>query len=220
MQPYQAMMWFFARNKYKTKETSLYRFAESSFNHIYKWFNTEKIHLSNDAPNYRLISKRVINFIMQHTQPAVAYRYLPATSGFNMSYINYSHAPTLHRTKTLKHSITKGIKLMVSTTTIPMRLATFLCLFGATVNILYSTYVLLIAIFSDNVATGWISMSLQVSGMFFLISLVLAILSEYILYIADLRNERPHYYISQELTSAKITRINKLNIEEEQSTEA
>lgn len=50
--------------------------------------------------------------------------------------------------------------------------------------------------------------------MFFLISLVLLVLGEYILNMASLSNEGPLYHVGQEFTSARMTRREKLNIEE------
>ena len=50
--------------------------------------------------------------------------------------------------------------------------------------------------------------------MFFLISLVLLVLGEYILHMTSLSNEGPLYHVGQEFTSARMTRREKLNIEE------
>jgi hypothetical protein len=50
--------------------------------------------------------------------------------------------------------------------------------------------------------------------MFFLISLVLLVLGEYILHMVSLSNEGPLYHVGQEFTSARMTRREKLNIEE------
>lgn len=94
-----------------------------------------------------------------------------------------------------------------------MRLVTTLSLFGALVNLFYSTYVIAVALLKPDVAPGWVTLSLQQSGMFFLISLVLLILGEYILHTASLSNEGPRYHVAQEFTSAVITRREKLNIE-------
>lgn len=49
--------------------------------------------------------------------------------------------------------------------------------------------------------------------MFFLISLVLLVLGEYILQMASLSNEGPLYHIAQEFRSARMTRQEKLNVE-------
>jgi glycosyltransferase involved in cell wall biosynthesis len=202
----------FARNRQQPAQSFAYRTAFSVFNHFYKSFNG--INLAREAPKYRVLNKRVINFILQHPQPAMTYRYLPATGGFARVILDYSSAPRLSHTKRLGDSIDRGMRLLVSTTRAPMRLVTSLSLFGAVANLVYSIYVVLIGFLKMDVAPGWISLSLQQSGMFFLISLVLLVLGEYILHMATLSNEGPLYHVGQEFTSARMTRREKLNIEE------
>ena len=70
-----------------------------------------------------------------------------------------------------------------------------------------------VAFLKIDVAPGWVSLSLQQSGMFFLISMVLLVLGEYILNMVSLQNEGPLYHVGQEFTSARMTRREKLNIE-------
>jgi hypothetical protein len=127
--------------------------------------------------------------------------------------MEYSAQPIATTVKRLGESIDRGMRLLVSTTQAPMRLVTTLSLFGAMANLGYSIYVVAIGIFKSDVAPGWISLSLQQSGMFFLISLVLLVLGEYILHMATLSNEGPLYHVGQEFTSARMTRKEKLNIE-------
>ena len=202
----------FANNQQKPRQSFAYRAAYVVFNFLYKSFNG--IHLAKEAPQYRLLSKRVVNFILQHPQPAVTYRHLPATGGFARINMDYSSKPLARTTKQLGESIDRGMRLLVSTTQAPMRLVTSLSLFGAAANLIYSVYVVAIGIFKTDVAPGWVSMSLQQSGMFFLISLVLLVLGEYILHMASLSNEGPLYHVGQEFTSARMTRREKLNIED------
>jgi len=202
----------FASNQQKPLRSLAYRSAYAVFNYLYKLFNG--IHLANEAPQYRVLSKRVVNFLLQHPQPAMSYRHLPATAGFARAHLSYSAAPKCAHAKHLGGSIDRGMRLLVSTTRTPMRLVTSLSLFGAVANLLYSFYVVAIALFKADVAPGWVSLSLQQSGMFFLISLVLLVLGEYILHMARLSNEGPLYHIGQEFTSARMTRLEKLNIEE------
>ena len=52
------------------------------------------------------------------------------------------------------------------------------------------------------------------SGMFFLISLVLLLIGEYTLHMASASKKEPKYHIGQEFTSAKMTRLQKLNIDD------
>ncbi|GHW69350.1 glycosyl transferase [Vibrio cholerae] len=201
----------FASNQYKPRQSFAYRTAFSSFNFLYKYFSG--IHLAKEAPQYRLLNKRVVNFILQHSQPSVTYRHLPATGGFTRVNMAYKSMPSAMQSKKLSDSFDRGMRLLVSTTKAPMRLVTSLSLFGAGANLVYSIYVVGIALFKADVAPGWVSMSLQQSGMFFLISLVLLVLGEYILHMTSLTNEGPLYHVGQEFTSARMTRLEKLNIE-------
>lgn len=202
----------FANNIKKSPQSLAYKISYTIFNALYKHFNG--IHLSKEAPQYRVISKKVVNFILQHSQSAITYRYLPATGGFVRINLDYSTTPYLTSTKKLGESIELGIKLLVSTTTAPMRIVNLLCLFGAVSNLIYSLYVLVIYFVKPDVAAGWASMSIQQSGMFFLLSLVLLVLGEYIIQMASLSNLGPFYHVGQEFTSARMTRREKLNIEE------
>ena len=202
----------FAVNKQAVPQSFLYRVCLGVFNVLYRHFNG--IDLSREAPQYRLISKRVVNFILQHPIPSLTYRHLPASGGFARVSLSYSSLPLqTPPPKKLMESIDRGTRLLVSTTRAPMRLVTTLSLFGAVSNLIYSVYVIAVGFFKADVAPGWITLSLQQSGMFFLISLVLLVLGEYILHMARLTNEGPLYHVAQEFTSARMTRYDKLNIE-------
>lgn len=202
----------FARNRQQPKRSISYRIANAIFNCLYKSIND--VHLTKEAPHFRLLSKRVVNFILQHARPAVTYRHLPATGGFARVTLEYSARPVAATSRRLGASIDQGMRLLVSTTQAPMRMVTTLSLFGAVANVGYSIYVLAVGVFKEDVAPGWVSLSLQQSGMFFLISLVLLVLGEYILQMASLSNEGPLYHVGQEFTSARLTRREKLNVED------
>jgi hypothetical protein len=208
----------FASNDQKPELSWAYLVARVIFNNFYKRFNG--INLTKEAPQYRMLSKRVINFILQHPQSAMAYRHLPATGGFAKANLSYSAKPRSPHRKRLWESVERSMRLIVATTGAPIRLVNALCLFGAGANLIYSLYVVLIGLFKPYVAPGWVSLSLQQSGMFFLLSLVLLVLGEYILNLASVSNEGPLYHIAQEFTSAHVTRREKLNIEEVASKSA
>ena len=202
----------FADNQLKLPQSFAYRVFNSIFNRLYKQFNG--IDLSKEAPQYRLLGKKVVNFILQHPCPAMTYRHLPVTGGFARVNLNYSATPDIPHKKRVGQSINLGMRLLVSSTRAPMRLVTLLCLFGAIANLIYSVYVVAIFFMRPDIASGWASISLQQSGMFFLISLVLLVLGEYVIQMASLSNEGPLYHVGQEFTSARMTRYEKLNIEE------
>ena len=106
------------------------------------------------------------------------------------------------------------MKFLISTSDAPMRIVSTLAVFGALMNIIYSIYILIIALVKTNVAEGWITLSLQQSGMFFLISIFFFILSEYILNMKNSTISEFSKYISKEFNSVIIARHSKINLKE------
>jgi hypothetical protein len=202
----------FAKNTEQPRGSLAYRMAFATYNGLYRWFNG--VDLAREAPQYRVMSRRVINYILQHPNPSLSYRHLPATGGFAKANLTYSAKPSSLRPKSLMHGIDRGMRLLVSTTRGPMRMVTMLSLFGAISNVVYSVYVIAVGLFKADVAPGWVTLSLQQSGMFLLISLVLLVLGEYILQMTSLSNEGPPYHVAREFTSAVMTRRQKLNVED------
>jgi dolichol-phosphate mannosyltransferase len=68
-------------------------------------------------------------------------------------------------------------------------------------NVLYVVYVLLTYYFSASIAEGWATRSIQTSGMFFFVFLILAVLCEYVGRILSETQNRPHYYVLEERNS-------------------
>lgn len=205
----------FALNSIKKVRSLSYKLLFRVFNFFYRV--ASGVDLADEAPQFRVLNRKVINYILQHPIPNLTYRYLPATGGFSKCHLKYEFIPKNQAHKSLIDSIERGVRLFVSTTKGPMRLVTVLSLFGALSNLMYTFYIVGIALFKKDIAPGWVTLSLQQSGMFFLISLVLLVLGEYILNMSRLVNEGPQYFIAQEFSSATISRRDKLNIETPQT---
>ena len=90
----------------------------------------------------------------------------------------------------------KGFDLLFSTSAKPLRIITLMSLSISILNVIYALYVVLILVVKDDVATGWASMSLQISGLFFLVCIILAVMSEYVLQILEATTQHPRYHIA------------------------
>lgn len=203
----------FARNLIPDRQSRGYGLAAQAYNSLYKFFT--KIDLAKDAPRFRLISRQVINFISRHSRPEIAYRYLPAGNSFVQTRIDFaSQRKFVGKRRSFTDSLDKGIQILVSTTRAPMRLVSALLVFGSIANVVYSVYVMIVAIIADEVEPGWVSLSLQQSGMFFLISVVLLVLSEYITQTIGFANGAPRFFITQEFSSPHRLMNGHLNLEE------
>jgi len=168
------------------------------------------------STSFIAISRRIVSHLLQYPDPQIKFRNLGSSTGFRRTLITLAASPDYRPNINLRQSIPRGIRLVTSSTSLPMRFATLLSAFCALLSILYSIYIILIWAFKKDVAPGWVSLSMQQSAMFFLISLVLMIMSEYVLEISRKTNSGPSYYIADEFTSARLTRKERLNIEVDQ----
>jgi hypothetical protein len=141
-------------------------------------------------------------------------RHLPKNIGYKREELNYSSEFKASPNTNFLYSIKKGLKFLISTSDAPMRLVSMLSVFGALMNVIYSIYILIIAFVKEDVAEGWVTLSLQQSGMFFLISIFFFVLSEYILNMKDFKKNEYSNYISQEFGSNVIARHSKINLKE------
>lgn len=171
------------------------------------------IDLPVEASQFRLMSKRVVSFLLQQPRPAARYRTSPAVAGFATAVIRYAAPRQRGARNSLGRQMRHALSLLVSNTTALLRVTSTLGLLGAVLNMLYSVYVVMIALTRPHVAAGWTTLSLQQSGMFFLYSLIIFVLTEYA--IDHLRNARTGtaYFLIDEMTSAVLTRRERLNVE-------
>jgi hypothetical protein len=98
-----------------------------------------------------------------------------------------------------------------------MRWVSGLSLAGALLNVVYSFYVIGVGLLKRDVAPGWITLFLQQSGMFFLLSLVLMMLGEYVAHLVGVTGSGPLYHVAQEFTSMHLTRRDRLNVDRAQA---
>ena len=204
-----------AYNKNKHIKNFFYRVARKGFDFLYKLLNKESIAV--DIYPYRLFSRRVTNQILQDQFPEMILRHLPTSIGYTRKELNYNSKFKVSPNINFLYSVKKGIKFLISTSGAPMRVVSILSIFGALMNVFYSIYILIIAFAKTEIAEGWITLSLQQSGMFFLISIFFFILSEYILEMKGLKKNEHSNYISQEFGSSVILRHNKINLKENDS---
>ena len=194
-----------------SKESLSYRLMKSFFILILKVINNPISY--KRYPEFRVLSRQVINYIGQHPQPMIKYKFLGEDSAFEVKTISYEPVKNVVFKKNLRNGINDGFELITSSTKTPMRLVTLLSMLGAVFSLGYSAFVLVSAISNGNIVEGWASISLQFSFMFFLFSIVLLILSEYILQMTRLSNEAPDYLIIKEYSSETSQTYKSRNID-------
>jgi hypothetical protein len=105
-----------------------------------------------------------------------------------------------------------AIRLLVSIGAAPIRLVSIISIASSVLSVLYAIYVVIIYFTKPNVASGWTTLSLQISGMMFLFSVMLALLSEYIVQIYTSTAARRRRQVVRELRSEKTARHDRPNV--------
>ena len=170
----------------------------------------------------RAVSRRVLNTWLGNSDRDRLLLVMPALSGFGYSMMPYEGQPSQDRLpRSIRGSVQTGGRTIMSATAAPLRIAYLLALLSGFLNLVYAAYVVLIAAVRGDVVEGWVSLSLQSAGMFFLFSIVLAILAEYVFQIVQRTAERPLYRIAEEASSPALSIKDRLNVEMPESpTEA
>lgn len=172
---------------------------------VFYWYGRRvmKLPLRKNASHFRVMSRRAVNAIIQVRDRARYLRLLSLDVGF-------AHAPVLYDEiernperprRSLSARIAVSVDMIVANSVHPLRFVTFLGVAGASLNILYAFYVVIIYVAKSDVAEGWTTLSLQSAGMFFLCFLVLTVLSEYVGHILAEVSSRPLYYVREEHNS-------------------
>lgn len=183
---------------------------------VFYWYNRKYlgINIPINATYHASYTRRAINSLTassnRHTRHI---RHMARRIGY--SYYIYTYVPMKNPSnqRKLKTSVIDALEIISSYSTHPLRFVTWLGVAAGTINVLYALYVVILNLLSSNLAAGWTSTSMQLSLMFFVLFIILTILSEYIGRILTETHQDPQYYVIDELTSnVAIANVNRKNI--------
>jgi glycosyltransferase involved in cell wall biosynthesis len=162
------------------------------------------VEIKRGVSDLRILSRQAVNALLQVREQSRYLRVLTLTLGYRHEFFPYQLTPRIGggREPGWASEVSTAIDLLAANTRHPLRLVTVTGLLGAFLNLLYAGYVVVIYLMKTNVAAGWTTLSLQQSGMFFFVCLILAVLSEYVGTILGEVRSRPLYFIAQESTSS------------------
>lgn len=181
-------------------------FLRESIGGIFRAYCRKRIgvDIKRGVSDLRVLSRQAVNALLQVREQSRYLRVLTLTLGYHHEFFPYQLTPRKGggREPGWASEITTAIDLLAANTRHPLRLVTVTGLLGAFLNLLYAGYVVAIYLIKPNVAAGWTTLSLQQSGMFFFVCLILAVLSEYVGTILGEVRSRPLYFIAHEATSS------------------
>ncbi|WP_224360486.1 glycosyltransferase family 2 protein [Hyalangium versicolor] len=174
---------------------------------VFRW------RLPRNGTEFRVLSRQVVNAISRIKD---RYRYLSLLS-FYVGYASQSFVYTpvsrsSRRRRGFFDAVSLAIGMIVAYSTHPLRWVTWVGVGASLLNLLYMSYVVGIYLFMPQVQEGWTTMSLQSSGMFFLLFTLLAVLAEYIGRLVEESSERPLYYVMEERNSNVLVAERRTNV--------
>ncbi|MGG6294554.1 glycosyltransferase [Leptolyngbya sp. AN02str] len=196
----------------RINRSSPYHFMSRFFFRFYRYITKEDLPIA--ISTLRLYTRRAINSFLDNSDRYSLFPVIAAFSGLAYTTFNYqriNRTGSLYR-QSYSDAIARALRLVFLSSHYPLRLLSVIALLAASLNIIYSFYVILINIFKDNVAEGWTTLSLQNSLMFFILFMILSVLSEYISRLFLSNQNRPFYLIDKESRSLVLTRKNDINV--------
>lgn len=182
--------------------------------HAASWWPRQRFGLPIDVSTYRLMSRRVINAFLSNSDRYSLFTVIAGFTGFRHAVVSYKPVNISGETisRSMGGEVLRSMRIMLLASKWPLRLLILMALAGAVINLFYSGYVVVVALFVDGLAEGWTSLSLQMALMFFIMFVILGILSDYVLRLVVHNQQRPHYLIARERSSLVLSRKQELNV--------
>lgn len=159
------------------------------------------------------LSRRAVNAITASSRDHRHIRQLIRVIGFRIENVAYTPNGALNRTWNIQTGILEAFDIATSYSTHPLRLVSWVGVGASLLNLMYAVYVVVVNLSGSEVAQGWTTTSLQLSGMFFLLFLAVVVVSEYIGRTLIEQRHEQRYIISDEYTSTvSIADVNRKNI--------
>ena len=163
--------------------------------------------LSADTGNFRLLSKRVVESLRKMRENDRHLIMMFAYMGFKSATVPYTCLPrTAGKSKyNVLNLINLSLDSIIGFSSRPLRAMSFISIFVSGIMMCYAGFILIEKIFShQQLADGLASVIFLVSGLFSILFLFLAIISEYISRILVESKNRPLYNVKQEITHESI----------------
>lgn len=167
------------------------------------WYSKRFLHIDIPSSATYLIglNRRAVNALTKTQGRYRHVRQLSSQVGFATKRLSYQPLPRASEKRSFFEEASRAMEIAVSYSRHPLRFVSWLGLFAGLLSLGYGGYSLYIYFFTNDAVKGWTTLSLVLTVMFFLIFVILAVLSEYVGRILEETRRQPAYYVMEELTS-------------------
>lgn len=190
---------------------------------FYRWGNkqysrlllaTTGVRAPAGMSDLRLYSRSVLGYINRNADRHLLLKLLPFMATTRIAVFPYNaiqgKGKLYHRN--LPMSVLSSITVLLASSVAPLRALTLLTVAVSSLSLAYGIYVIAVALLKRNVVEGWVSIALPMAVIFFFISTILGVLSEYIFRVVQHTRNTPVYMVSGESTSTASDLSARLNV--------
>ena len=183
---------------------------------IFYWYTRRVmgLDLPANATHFRCLSRAALNALNKLRETGSRLRVFSSYIGYDGATFPYDSLEQTRRSQSRTPSAAVGLALalVLDNSTHPLRLASALGVVAALINLAYAVYVLVIYAFRSDVAPGWATVSLTNAMQFFFLSMILAVLCEYVGRLPRRFGSAPGYYVRDERSSSVLLREERANV--------
>jgi polyisoprenyl-phosphate glycosyltransferase len=190
---------------------------------LYMWGNKQYARLLRSTvgvrvpagmSDLRLYSRGVLSYINRNADRHLLLKMLPfmATGKIAVFPYNSKTGKAASHRHGLPMTVLSSVTVLLSSSVAPLRLLTLLTVAVSLLSLTYAVYVVAVALLKRNIVEGWVSIALPMAVIFFFISTILGVLSEYIFRVVQHTRNAPVYLISGESTSSTSELNARLNV--------
>jgi hypothetical protein len=172
---------------------------------VFYWANRRllNVDMPKNATYLTVLSRRAANSLLNVSRNHRYLRHLVRHVGYDLAELPYLPVVPARR-RTLLSGYREAAEMITSYSTRPLRFVTFTGVVGALMNLAYASYVVILNIVNTRLQPGWTTTSLQLSLMFFIVCVILAVQSEYTGRILAESRRDPSYFVMDDIESSSI----------------
>lgn len=176
-----------------------------------------KLELVPGATALRVMSRQAVNALTKHRSRKRYFSLLAADVGFLRDVHPYQliSRSGAGRSMTWPEAVRLALSIVIHSSIRPLRMVSAVAVLGSLAILGYISYVVFVYLTKEDVLPGWTTLSLEVSGLFFLLFVMIAMIGEYLGRLIDETTDRPLYHLrSEQASSVMLLDPSRLNVEE------
>jgi len=152
---------------------------------------------------FRVLSRQAVNALERVRSRDREFAIMAGNIGYAVAELDYRQRPYAARRaeRRIVARMSRGVRLLIQHSSLLLRMVGVMGLVGSGLACAYALYVVVVNIVLARIMPGWTTLSLVMSGLFFLLFLMAALLGEYLRRILDEVGERPLFFVKGERES-------------------